>query len=578
MPVLVFSGYAYRDGVPLGGVRVRAYPVNTDGSLGASFLETSSASGSGYWQLSVDTSVLPSPTGRYDIELFDAVTGQVRWVKSGIRIQVTEIFGPGGAIPLPDGSIPGSKLQDGAVTTTKIQDGAITTAKIQDGAVTGSKIAASAVGSTHLQDGSVTDAKIGSRTVDQATTAAYADTGSLTQILSWLVKRLREILGTTNWSDAVPITLSSLAAHAARHRTGGPDPLTPADIGAAPASHTHPDATPTSSGFMSAADKAKLDALTTSGQLTFSQIKVGATTIQADAVNDVLELASSSAQLTLTPDATNDKVTFGLSQGAGSGLDADTVDGQHASAFALASHTHPNATTSAAGFMSAQDKAKLDGIQSGAEVNQNAFSNVKVGTTTIAATAKTDTVELASGSNVSLSADTTNKRVTIAVNTAGLNADMVDGYHAGNGSGQVAVSNGTLCTNLNADLLDGYHASQFAAASHTHSEYVLKSGDTMTGSLTIGSGADLVLRSTTTTPYDPGDIVFTGGNGSELGRIWVPPGGGRLMARTTNSGDCDVVLYKSANGYTGGRIYVQSTAPTDARVGDIWIDTSTVLG
>ncbi len=76
MPILVFSGYAYRDGEPLGGVRVRVYPVNADGSLGSSFLETSSASGSGYWQLSVDTSVLPSPTGRYDIELFDAMTGQ----------------------------------------------------------------------------------------------------------------------------------------------------------------------------------------------------------------------------------------------------------------------------------------------------------------------------------------------------------------------------------------------------------------------------------------------------------------------------------------------------------------------
>ena len=37
------------------------------------------------------------------------------------------------------------------------------------------------------------------------------------------------------------------------------------------------------------------------------------------------------------------------------------------------------------------------------------------------------------------------------------NSDKVDGYDAGNGSGQVAVSNGTKNTNLNADLLDGYH-------------------------------------------------------------------------------------------------------------------------
>lgn len=39
------------------------------------------------------------------------------------------------------------------------------------------------------------------------------------------------------------------------------------------------------------------------------------------------------------------------------------------------------------------------------------------------------------------------------------NADKVDGYHAGNSSGQVALSNGTVCTNLNADKVDGYHVS-----------------------------------------------------------------------------------------------------------------------
>ncbi len=37
---------------------------------------------------------------------------------------------------------------------------------------------------------------------------------------------------------------------------------------------------------------------------------------------------------------------------------------------------------------------------------------------------------------------------------SGLNADQVDGYDAGNSSGQVAVSNGNKCTDLNADLFD----------------------------------------------------------------------------------------------------------------------------
>lgn len=53
-------------------------------------------------------------------------------------------------------------------------------------------------------------------------------------------------------------------------------------------------------------------------------------------------------------------------------------------------------------------------VADGAEVNQNAFSNVKVGSTTVAADSKTDTLELVAGSNVTLTPDTTNDKVTIA--------------------------------------------------------------------------------------------------------------------------------------------------------------------
>ena len=51
----------------------------------------------------------------------------------------------------------------------------------------------------------------------------------------------------------------------------------------------------------------------------------------------------------------------------------------------------------------------------GAEANQNAFSNVKVGSTIVAADSKTDTLELVAGSNVTLTPDATNDKVTIAV-------------------------------------------------------------------------------------------------------------------------------------------------------------------
>ena len=63
------------------------------------------------------------------------------------------------------------------------------------------------------------------------------------------------------------------------------------------------------------------------------------------------------------------------------------------------------------------DLNKTSGIEAGAEVNQNAFSNVKVGSSTIAADAKTDTLEIAAGSNglITITPDTANDKITIAV-------------------------------------------------------------------------------------------------------------------------------------------------------------------
>lgn len=57
---------------------------------------------------------------------------------------------------------------------------------------------------------------------------------------------------------------------------------------------------------------------------------------------------------------------------------------------------------------------KISGIAAGAEVNQKAFSNVTVGSTTIAADSKTDTLTIAAGDNITLTPDATNDKITIA--------------------------------------------------------------------------------------------------------------------------------------------------------------------
>lgn len=68
-------------------------------------------------------------------------------------------------------------------------------------------------------------------------------------------------------------------------------------------------------------------------------------------------------------------------------------------------HTDNNFTTSL--------KDKLEGVASGAEVNQNAFSNVKVASTIIGADAKTDTLEFIAGVGIMLTPDAVNDKVTI---------------------------------------------------------------------------------------------------------------------------------------------------------------------
>lgn len=96
-------------------------------------------------------------------------------------------------------------------------------------------------------------------------------------------------------------------------------------------------------------------------------------------------------------------------------LNADKLDGYDASHFSADGHVHNNASTSTAGFMSAADKTKLDGVATGAEVNQNAFGNVAVGTSTLQADNKQDTLYIAAGSNVSIAADETNDKITIGL-------------------------------------------------------------------------------------------------------------------------------------------------------------------
>lgn len=88
----------------------------------------------------------------------------------------------------------------------------------------------------------------------------------------------------------------------------------------------------------------------------------------------------------------------------------------------------------------AADDTKLSGIETGAQANQNAFATVRIRTgesayTDLVSDSTGDTFEIVKGTNITLTADATNDKVTIAStdtkNTAGSTADAAKLYIVG---------------------------------------------------------------------------------------------------------------------------------------------------
>lgn len=107
----------------------------------------------------------------------------------------------------------------------------------------------------------------------------------------------------------------------------------------------------------------------------------------------------------------------------------------HITAASTKSFSIPTATEQSAGLMSAEDKTTLDGlISTGGEPNQNAFSNITVGSSTVAADSKTDTFTLVGQGSVTLSANTSTDTITITgTNTtyaASTSSPLMDGTAA----------------------------------------------------------------------------------------------------------------------------------------------------
>lgn len=129
--------------------------------------------------------------------------------------------------------------------------------------------------------------------------------------------------------------------------------------------------------------------------------------------------------------------------------------------------TYGVATTAANGLMSASDKGKLDSIASGAQKNQNAFSNVVVGDNTLAADNVTDTLTFIAGSNVTLTPSVDGDSVTFAAKDT-VYTHPNSGIVAGTYKSVTVNAQGHVTAGTNPTTLGGYGITDAAAKSHTH--------------------------------------------------------------------------------------------------------------
>jgi hypothetical protein len=167
----------------------------------------------------------------------------------------------------------------------------------------------------------------------------------------------------------------------------------------------HPAVTDSVYGFMTPYYKGRADRTADGAEVNqnaFAIVKVGATNVNADAKQDTIEIAAG-ANIAITPDAVNDTITI-----AATGV----APSSHVGAGGISQH--PVATHTTPGFEGVEHFDKLESVETGAEVNQNAWSGIKIGSTYVLADTEQDNLELAAGANIVLTPDTVNDKVTVA--------------------------------------------------------------------------------------------------------------------------------------------------------------------
>ena len=236
-----------------------------------------------------------------------------------------------------------------------------------------------------------------------------------------------------------------------------------------------------------------------------------------------------------------------------------------------ASHNHSNfsileATT--ASFTSAL-LTKLNGIATGAEVNQNAFSKIVVGSTTVEADSKTDTLTLV-GSNVTITPDATNDKITIGVAT---------GTTSAKGIVQLTNSTSSTSTTTAATPNSVKSAYDLANTAKTAAANAQSTADSKVGSVSLASGTNngtlkLTVNGTATdniavkglgsAAYTNTSAYATATQGTKADNA-MPKAGGTFTGSVTLNADPTTALGAATKQYVDAQI-TSKIAASDAMV------------
>ena len=182
-------------------------------------------------------------------------------------------------------------------------------------------------------------------------------------------------------------------------------------------------------------------------------------------------------------------------------------------------------------------KDKLDSIASGAEVNQNAFSNFLVGSTTISADGKTDTLTLTAGSNITLAPDATNDKITITAtdttysaattSTAGLMSAADKTKLNGIATGATKISVDSSMSSSSTNPVQNKVVNSAISAKYTKPSTGIPKSDLASAVQTSLEKADTAIQSlsgyATETYVDNKIIVSSTTPTVTEGKIWLKP-------------------------------------------------------